>query len=67
MRQCRHKTRDDNHHFALELLLPERFGLQSARHTKEADIFTHVLVVYEVDLLSGADSQTTPNSLNTHI
>jgi len=66
MRQRRHKTRDENHYFALELLFPERFSLQNASHTKETDIYTLVLVIYEVDLLSGVlDPQTTPNSLNT--
>jgi len=53
MRQRRHKTRDENHYFALELLFPERFSLQNACRTKETDIYTLVLVIYEVDLLSG--------------
>jgi len=31
---CRHKTNDENHHSALELLFPAKFDLQNARCNK---------------------------------
>lgn len=37
---------------APELLFPEKFGLESARLTKETDIYAFGMVMYEVGLLS---------------
>lgn len=37
---------------APELLFPEKFGLESARLTKETDIYAFAMVMYEVGLLS---------------
>jgi len=33
---------------APELLFPEEFGLESARRTKETDIYAFAMVMYEV-------------------
>ena len=37
---------------APELLFPEEFGLESARRTKETDIYAFAMVMYEVSPLS---------------